>query len=265
MISSGNSTGSAGSGKLRSITSSVELRQRRSTLAFGGPTTLKGNFFRRRTEREHRHHGLDTRLETISTQCSEVHGRESVGRGLVAGTRGARGLSRAGENLETVDRLPSQIGGEGASRIRVGEGGARTDDLQLLQRQSEAVPKATDQHRHLRSLRPSVEMGLVQNKEEALVRVGCVVLRCTAKDIALNGAQQHVFEHRVVRHQEIGHSVLHLVAKEQFGILRALDGAYPPVSVLPLARAVPVGQAVLPLGRTGGLCGPFAQLLQFGN
>ena len=54
------------------------------------------------------------------------------------------------------------------------------------------------------------------------------------------------------------------MTKEQFGILRALNGAYPPVSVLPPARAVPVGQAVLPLGRTGGLCGPFAQLLQFG-
>ena len=175
MISSGNSTGSEGSAKLRSITSSVELRQRRSTSVFGGPTTLNGTSSAGAVRE-------NTGI-TAWTRASRSSARSA--RRSTAARASAVALSPAPEGLAAclvpVRTSKPSIGfpARSAAKARAASGSEKEalvqTTLQLLQRQSEAVPKATDQHRHLRSLRPSVEMGLVQDKDEALVRVGCVV------------------------------------------------------------------------------------------
>ena len=95
-------------------------------------------------------------------------------------------------------------------------------------------------------------MGFIQNENQPLIWIRRVVLSCRAKDLPLDRTQKHVLKHRVVCDQEIGQTLVHFLAKEQFRIIGPLDSPDPVISVLPSALAVPRGHAILPPRSTRG-------------
>src|SRR6185437_12205741 len=102
--------------------------------------------------------------------------------------------------------------------------GCRTDNLKPLGWDAEALPQAPNKQGHLRTCASAIEVRFIEDKKKGL---GWVVLqplsRCI-EDGPLQGAHQHVFQHRIVRDENIRRLRLHLMARKQFGVLWQCDG-----------------------------------------
>src|SRR5690606_18730649 len=104
----------------------------------------------------------------------EVVEVERVERGGVGGRplRGAGPLEEVALYLAELRRvLARELRAEIDGVVRVLEARARADDLQALRGDAEPRAQASDQQRHLRALRATIEVGLVDDEEEALLRV----------------------------------------------------------------------------------------------
>ena len=71
----------------------------------------------------------------------------------------------------------------------------------------------------------AVEVGLVDDEEEALVRVLLQPLARAIEDGPLERAHQHVLEHRVVRDEDVGRRLVDLVPREEFRVVRERHAA----------------------------------------
>ena len=108
-------------------------------------------------------------------------------------------------------------------------------------------------------------MRLVQDEEELLGRIGLKIGARLGEDPALERAQQHVFEHRIVSDKEIGARLLDLVPGQQLGIVGVLVGAqWMAGSVLPVLAglAVPVSEPVMSAEEAIGFAWPAPFLAQ---
>ena len=91
-------------------------------------------------------------------------------------------------------------------------------------------------------------MGLIKDEDKLLVGMAAEEVAGFVENRALDGPQEHVLEHRIVRNQEVRASRLHLVAGQQLGIVETLNGAKRTlIRVLPalVLGPVPGAQAVV--------------------
>ena len=85
------------------------------------------------------------------------------------------------DGSEVVDGLAGQLGGELAGVLGAGEAGAGADDLQTVGRDAEPGAQAAQQQRDLGAGRPAVEVRLVDDEQELLVRVAVQPGRVASK------------------------------------------------------------------------------------
>ena len=101
-------------------------------------------------------------------------------------------------------------------------------------------------------------MRFVEDNKERLTRILGKPFARSVKDRPLDGAHEHVFEHRVVGDQQVRRRGLDFVPGEQFGVIRQGHGPEKIARLLIL----PPGPLRAEPGRNIGLGGPLAMLLQ---
>ena len=153
------------------------------------------------------------------------HGRQRLGILNGAGRRGGPVRQEALHAPEVLDVLAGEVGRELAGRSGGGEAGAGADDLQPVGRDPQARSQTAQEERDFRARRAAVQVRLVDDEEELLLRVGLQPGPCHVEDRPFQRAHEHVLEHRVVRDEDVRRRGQHLVAGQELGIVGAGDGA----------------------------------------
>lgn len=146
-------------------------------------------------------------------------------------------------------------------RCTVREGRAGRDEHHSGRRQTEPVEQPADQIGDFGAVRAPIEICLVEDQEKRFVGMRFEKGPRVGEDVALDRAQQHIFEHRIVGDEEVGARRLDFVPGEQFGILEPLDRPQRiAIGILPMRAwlAVPVAQPIEGPEKTLGLARPAA-------
>src|SRR5690348_2032910 len=101
-------------------------------------------------------------------------------------------------------------------------------------------------------------MCLVKNNQERLFGILLKPLFRAVENGSLNRPHEHVFEHRIVRHEKIRRRSLHFMPRNQLNVIRQHDSATESLSpsILPFASLVAEPSNQIGLGR------PLASLLE---
>jgi len=120
---------------------------------------------------------------------------------------------------EAVGIDPGQLRSEVARMLLLVEAGRGADHLEALDRDTEPRAKPPHQQADFRTSSAAIEVGLVEDDGEFLVRVRGEPGGRLIEDGPFDRTHQHIFEHRIVGDQQIRRGILRLVARDQFRIL----------------------------------------------
>ena len=87
------------------------------------------------------------------------------------------------------------------------------------------VKQASDQQGNFAAGRAFIHMGLINHEQQLVGWVAVQPRLCTRPYRGLTGAEQHIFQHRVVRNQDVRTDFLHLKPGNQLCILRVRNMA----------------------------------------
>ena len=127
-------------------------------------------------------------------------------------------VERGRDGLKVLHRLPCQLSAEGLRRLTGAEAGAGQDDLNPIRRETEPTLEPPDQQRDLRPARAAVEVGLVDDEQQLLMRVPVVILAGLLEDLPFDGPHQHVLKHRIVGDEDVRRLTVHLVAAVELAV-----------------------------------------------
>src|SRR5262249_35158452 len=118
---------------------------------------------------------------------------------------------------------------------------------------------------HLGAVGAAIEMRLVKNEDEFFLGMRREIIARVPENLPLDRPQQHIFQHRIVGHEQIRTGRLNLMSGQKFGILNTLDGPQRlAVGVFPMLAwiAVPATKTVEGANRAVGLSRPASFLVQ---
>ena len=82
--------------------------------------------------------------------------------------------------------------------VRVLKARRRANDLKSLGRNSQPIPESPEQQPYLGACCAAIKVGFVKDDQKFLARILLQLVTRPVEDRSLDGAHEHVFEHRII-------------------------------------------------------------------